>query len=168
MAEPVPAPTSADPAASDRAAGFEITPEFERFAQRNDIYRRSFWDPAIRSPKTERFYRTYREPLAEWRRADGFTQRDYALRNAAWHVSDLFTEARRDQDRREQIEQDGDDHRYGASSSSRRASSGSQRSPFASSLSLLYSNSSRVSVANSKFGPSTIASTGQASSHSPQ
>ena len=101
MAEPVPAPTPADPAASDRAAGFEITPAFERFAQRNDIYRRSFWDPAIRSPKTERFYRTYREPLAEWRRADGFTQRDYALRNAAWHVSDLFTEARRDQDRRE-------------------------------------------------------------------
>ena len=100
MAEPVPAPTSADQAASDRAAGFEITPAFERFAQRNDIYRRSFWDPAIRSPKTERFYRTYREPLAEWRRADGFTQRDYALRNAAWHVSDLFTEARRDQDRR--------------------------------------------------------------------
>ncbi len=90
-----------DPSDSDRAAGFEITSEFERFAQRNDIYRRSFHDPAIRTAKTERFYRTYREPLAGWRKADGFTQRDYALRNAAWHVSDLFTEARRSDDRRE-------------------------------------------------------------------
>jgi hypothetical protein len=87
--------------ATDRAAGFEIGPEFEAFAQRNDIYRRSFWDPAVRNEKTDRFYATYRQPLSQWRKADGFTQRDYALRNAAWHVSDLFTEARRDDDRRE-------------------------------------------------------------------
>jgi len=86
---------------SDLAAGFEVTAEFERFAQRNDIYRRSFWDPRIRNEKTERFYKTYREPLANFRKTDGFTQRDYALRNAAWHVSDLFTEARRSDDRRE-------------------------------------------------------------------
>ncbi len=90
-----------DPAQSDAAAGFEIGPDFEPFAQRNDIYRRSFWDPTVRTAKTERFYSTYREPLAQWRKADGFTQRDYALRNAAWHVSDLFTEARRAEDRRE-------------------------------------------------------------------
>jgi epoxyqueuosine reductase len=90
-----------NPADSDTAAGFDIGPDFERFAQRNDIYRRSFWDPTVRSAKTERFYRTYREPLTEWRKADGFTQRDYALRNAAWHVSDLFTEAHRARDRRE-------------------------------------------------------------------
>lgn len=87
--------------ATDRAAGFEIGPDFEAFAQRNDIYRRSFWDPAVRNEKTDRFYATYRQPLSQWRKADGFTQRDYALRNAAWHVSDLFTEARRDDDRRE-------------------------------------------------------------------
>ncbi|MEZ5727141.1 MAG: reductive dehalogenase domain-containing protein [Burkholderiaceae bacterium] len=93
--------SSVDPSASDAAAGFEVGLDFERFAQRNDIYRRSFWDERIRSPRTERFYRTYRETLSEWRRAEGFTQRDYALRNAAWHVSDLFTEYRRDQDRRE-------------------------------------------------------------------
>ena len=41
-------------------------------------------------------------------------------------------------------------------------------SPFASSLSLLYISSSRVSVENSKFGPSTMASTGQASWQKPQ
>jgi epoxyqueuosine reductase QueG len=90
-----------DPAHSDAAAGFQVGPDFEAFAQRNDIYRRSFWDPTVRNSKTERFYNTYREPLAQWRKADGFTQRDYALRNAAWHVSDLFTEARRGEDRRE-------------------------------------------------------------------
>jgi len=91
----------ANPEDSDLAAGFEITAEFERFAQRNDVYRRSFWDPLIRNEKTDRFYKTYREPLANFRKTDGFTQRDYALRNAAWHVSDLFTEARRSDDRRE-------------------------------------------------------------------
>lgn len=48
-----------------------------------------------------RFYRTYREALRDWRSADGFRQQDYALRNAAWHVSDLFTEAREADDRRE-------------------------------------------------------------------
>jgi epoxyqueuosine reductase len=90
-----------NPEDSDLAAGFAVTAEFERFAQRNDIYRRSFWDPRIRNEKTDRFYKTYREPLANFRKTDGFTQRDYALRNAAWHVSDLFTEARRSDDRRE-------------------------------------------------------------------
>jgi ferredoxin len=88
-------------AAADARCGFDVGPDFERFAQRNDIYRRSWHDPAIRSPRSERFYATYRETLAHWRKAEGFTQRDYALRNAAWHVSDLFTEYRRDQDRRE-------------------------------------------------------------------
>lgn len=102
-------PTRASPHAAgdvdaqdlDAAAGFDIGGDFERFAQRDDIYRRSFHDPAIRSEKTVRFYRTYRETLSQWRKADGFTQRDYALRNAAWHVSDLFTEARASEDRRE-------------------------------------------------------------------
>ncbi|MCG8468386.1 MAG: reductive dehalogenase [Gemmatimonadetes bacterium] len=86
---------------SDRDAGYEITDEFEPFSQKYDVFRRSFWDERVRSPKSERFYRTYRETLDQWRRADGFTQRDYALRNASWHVSDLFTEYKEDEDRRE-------------------------------------------------------------------
>ena len=80
---------------------FEILPGFERFHQKNDVFRRSFWDPKIRSEKAMRFYRTYREPLSTWRKADGFTQKDYALRNASWHVSDLFTEMKESEDRRE-------------------------------------------------------------------
>jgi len=86
---------------SDGDAGYEVTDEFERFSQKNDVFRRSFWDDRVRSPKSERFYRTYRDTLKQWRKADGFTQRDYALRNASWHVSDLFTEYREDDDRRE-------------------------------------------------------------------
>jgi epoxyqueuosine reductase len=86
---------------NDRAAGFKILESFQRFRQKNDVFRRSWWDDRIRSPKTKLFYETYREPLKTWRKADGFTQKDYALRNAAWHVSDLFTELKEGEDRRE-------------------------------------------------------------------
>ena len=81
--------------------GAEIQEDFERFNQKDDVFRRSWWDERIRNAKTERFYNTYREPLKTWRKADGFTQKDYALRNASWHVSDLFTELKQEQDRRE-------------------------------------------------------------------
>jgi len=85
----------------DRAAGFDIQEDFERFNQKNDVFRRSWWDDRIRSEKARLFYTTYREPLKTFRKADGFTQKDYALRNASWHVSDLFTELKEDEDRRE-------------------------------------------------------------------
>ena len=85
----------------DRTDGFIVLDTFQRFHQKNDVFRRSWWDERIRSPKSRLFYETYREPLKTWRKADGFTQKDYALRNAAWHVSDLFTELKEDQDRRE-------------------------------------------------------------------
>ena len=85
----------------DAEAGFDIQPDFERFHQRDDVFRRSWWDVRIRNPKSKLFYETYREPLTNWRLTDGFTQKDYALRNAAWHVSDLFTELHQDDDRRE-------------------------------------------------------------------
>ena len=85
----------------DEAAGFDIRDDFERFDQKNDVFRRSWWDERIRSEKARLFYATYRKPLTSWRKADGFTQKDYALRNASWHVSDIFTELKEDEDRRE-------------------------------------------------------------------
>ncbi len=85
----------------DQAAGFEILDDFARFHQKDDVFRRSWWDERIRSEKARLFYATYREPLKTFRKADGFTQRDYALRNAAWHVSDIFTELKEKEDRRE-------------------------------------------------------------------
>ena len=86
---------------SDEEAGFDIRPDFERFNQKDDVFRRSWWDPRVRTEKARQFYDTSRQSLKTWRRGDGFTQKDYALRNAAWHVSDWFTEYKEDQDRRE-------------------------------------------------------------------
>ncbi len=85
----------------DRAAGFDILENFRRFSQRDDVFNRSLWDASIHSEKTVRFYETYAKPLAAWRKVDGYTQRDYALRNASWHVTDLFAEFREGEDRRE-------------------------------------------------------------------
>ena len=86
---------------SDEDAGFDILPGFERFNQKDDVFRRSWWDPRVRTEKARQFYDTSRQALKTWRRGDGFTQRDYALRNAAWHVSDWFTEYKQGQNRRE-------------------------------------------------------------------
>ena len=86
---------------SDEQADFEVLPEFQRFNQKDDVFRRSWWDPRVRTEKAMQFYDTSRQSLKTWRRGDGFTQKDYALRNAAWHVSDWFTEYKEDQNRRE-------------------------------------------------------------------
>jgi len=86
---------------TNQFADFQILETFRRFSQRDDVFSRSFWDPTVRSKKTERFYETYRKPLKHWRQVDGFTQKDYALRNAAWHVTDIFAELKEDEDRRE-------------------------------------------------------------------
>lgn len=71
----------------DRAAGFEIGPDFTRFDQINDIFSRAFWDDRVKSADTDAFFDSYRRAPAP-RRADGFTQRDFAFRNAAWVISD--------------------------------------------------------------------------------
>ena len=87
--------------ASDEEAGFDILEDFERFSQKDDIFCRSFWDPDVRTHRSDMFYETYRTPKLTWRSVDGFTQRDYALRNASWHVTDIFAELHEDADRRE-------------------------------------------------------------------
>ena len=48
---------------SDKEADFEITDNFERFNQKNDVFRRSWWDANIRSEKSRIFYASYRKPL---------------------------------------------------------------------------------------------------------
>lgn len=93
--------SDSDRAETDALAGFEVLDDFERFSQVNDVFARSFWDDSIRSEKATTFYATYRSPLDKWRTANGFTQRDYALRNASWQVSDVFTEMFEDNGRRD-------------------------------------------------------------------
>ncbi len=92
-------PFPSDP--TDQEAGFELNDDFEPFPQKNEMFRRSWWDPTIRNEKTEAFYRGHSEPVTIHKRAVGYQQKDYALRNAAWHVSDVLTEVHEDQGRRE-------------------------------------------------------------------
>lgn len=84
----------------DAAAGIDVTEEFERFTQRNDIFSRAMWDATVRSPKTDAFFASYRMEAAP-RRGDGFGQRDFALRNAAWLISDMVTNRFAGEGRRE-------------------------------------------------------------------
>ncbi|MBO6603808.1 MAG: 4Fe-4S dicluster domain-containing protein [Roseicyclus sp.] len=76
---------------SDRAAGFDISADFRRFSQMNDIFTRAFWDKRVRSKDSDAFFASYRMEAAP-RRGDGFTQADFALRNASWLISDMISE----------------------------------------------------------------------------
>jgi len=78
-----------------------VLDHFERFSQKNDIYSRAFWDPEVRSERTDLFFETYRTPLKKWKKAEGFRQKDYALRNASWHLPDIFAELKEAENRRE-------------------------------------------------------------------
>ncbi len=74
----------------DRLTGFEISEDFEPFHQRNDVFNRANWDDDVKSRKALEFYSAYVMPNARARKADGYSQRDYALRNAAWHFTKAF------------------------------------------------------------------------------
>ena len=74
---------------NDPAAGIETTPEFERFSQKNDIFTRAFWDKTVQTQKTDSFFASYRMEAIP-RRGDGFSQKDFALRNASWLISDIM------------------------------------------------------------------------------
>ena len=40
------------PHPNDAAAGIEVTEDFERFTQRNDVFTRAFWDDTVRTNDT--------------------------------------------------------------------------------------------------------------------
>jgi len=74
---------------------------FKRFHQKNDVFCRTAWDETVQSEKANSFFRSYANPV--WRnKGSGFRQEDFALRNAAWHITDFFAELyEADADRRE-------------------------------------------------------------------
>ena len=75
---------------SDKDTGFEISSDFERFNQINDIFSRAFWDDNVRTKLSDAFFESHRvQPKGK--RAPGFRQKDFALRNAAWAISDTFS-----------------------------------------------------------------------------
>ncbi len=87
-------------AESDRLLGIETTEDFAPFDQMNDMFTRAFWDPAIKSKDTDAFFASYRMEAVH-RRGEGFQQKDFALRNAAWSVSDIISNRANDRGLRE-------------------------------------------------------------------
>ncbi len=85
---------------NDAEAGIDVTEAFEPFIQRNDVFSRAFWDDTVRTPKSDAFFASYRMEAAP-RRGDGFTQRDFALRNASWLISDVVSDRSAADGRRE-------------------------------------------------------------------
>ncbi len=73
----------------DTACGFEVLDDFERFNQANDIYTRGQWDPRIRSTKVINWFKGMFKPGLGARPAEGYTTRDFALRNAGWMGANL-------------------------------------------------------------------------------
>ena len=73
----------------DAACGFEVEEGFERFNQANDIYTRGQWDSRIRSEKVLNWFKgMFRTGLGA-RNAEGYSVRDFALRNAGWMGANL-------------------------------------------------------------------------------
>ena len=100
MQPPPPGHNAPPDRALDAAAGIETTPEFARFHQRDDVFSRAFWDDTLRRPQTDAFFASYRIDATP-RRGEGFQQKDFALRNAAWLVSDIVSNRTAAQGRRE-------------------------------------------------------------------
>ncbi len=85
---------------SDKLAGIETTDDFTPFTQINDMFTRAFWDKKIHSKKTDAFFQGHRVAISP-RRAEGFRQKDLALRNAAWAVSSMLSSRKGDEGKRE-------------------------------------------------------------------
>lgn len=75
--------------AKDEACGFDILENFERFNQANDIYCRGQWDRRLRSEKVLNWFKGMFRPGIGARRTEGYTIKDFALRNAGWMGTNL-------------------------------------------------------------------------------
>ncbi len=87
-------------AISDADAGIEVTENFEQFNQVNDMFTRAFWDENVCTAKSFAFFKGHRV-AANPRKAQGFQQRDLALRNAGWSVSSMISERGKKEGKRE-------------------------------------------------------------------
>ncbi len=73
---------------------FAIGASFKRFNAKYDIFNRAIWDDKV-DPKA--FFKSYDTMDQVPRKAKGFDQWDYALRNASWHLTDHIGERKFDQ-----------------------------------------------------------------------
>jgi len=75
---------------SDAALGFDVSDDFKPFNQLDDMFTRAFWDESIKSQDADDFFNSYRMEFAP-RQGVGFSQKDFALRNATWSISDIIS-----------------------------------------------------------------------------
>jgi len=68
---------------------FQLTEEYKRFDQRNDIFNRAMWDDKV-NPK--KFFLSYDIANYAPKKSKGFDHWDYAFRNASWHLTDVVGE----------------------------------------------------------------------------
>lgn len=68
---------------------FQISPNLNRFNQRNDIFNRAIWDKDV-DPKN--FFVSYDIANYVPKKSKGFDHWDYAFRNASWHLTDVVGE----------------------------------------------------------------------------
>ena len=74
----------------DQLTGVRVDDDFGQFEQKFEVYCRSLWDDTVKDKRSDKFFEGYYMPYARARRTDGFSQRDYAFRNAAWHVTNVI------------------------------------------------------------------------------
>ena len=90
-------------AETDALAGIETTENFERFNQINNLFMRATWDPVVDTEDTQAFYESYRVAPTV-RKGQGFSQQDFALRDASWAVSRVISNRAGDRGKREGFE----------------------------------------------------------------
>ena len=85
---------------NDLDANFIVSDNFEQFNQINDIFSRAFWDKSIKSKETDEFFDSYRNQPSP-KNSYGFQQKDFALRNSSWAISDMISERGSSEGKRE-------------------------------------------------------------------
>ncbi len=83
----------------DEICSFEMLDNFERFNQANDIYTRGQWDSRIRSEKVLNWFKGMFTPGIGVKRSEGYSARDFALKNAGWMATNLIIQRNRHADR---------------------------------------------------------------------
>lgn len=71
---------------------FDITDDFERFNQCNEMFCRSQWDTTVKSKKAIVWFKSLLTNNLNFKSTDGYTQKDFALRNAGWTFANLGME----------------------------------------------------------------------------
>ena len=69
---------------SDEACGFDIEEGFQRFNACNDTFSRAQWDSRVRSDKAIKWFKSIFTHGIGVREAEGYRNKDFALRNAGW------------------------------------------------------------------------------------